>query len=311
MSSNLFQTPILMVVFNRPDTTRKVFEEIRAIKPEKLYIAADGPRSNRAGEEQLCRETRDIFNRIDWPCKITKLFRDTNLGCRKAVGSAISWFFEQEEEGIILEDDCLPHPSFFEYCRQLLQEYRNDSRIMMICGDNFLKNELTSEESYYFSRYCHIWGWASWKRAWQHYDIDLKGFPAFKEQRLIRNIFSDPLERNFWLNIFQNVYDKKIDTWDYQWSYALFTQNGLNIVPAHNLISNIGFGANATHTSGKMKEFAEMPVHEIKISKHPEHVIPNRAADSIIETRLFSGKKNVLKRLRLLFRKIIGRAPLI
>ena len=189
METNKFNTPILFLIFNRPDTTFKVFEEIRKIKPAKLYIAADGPRPNVIGEEEKCTASRNIIKQVDWDCDVKTLFREKNLGCKIAVSSAISWFFENVEEGIILEDDTFPTQSFFWFCQELLDFYRNDSRIMHISGNNFQLGKIRGEGSYYFSKYNHIWGWATWKRAWRFYDVSLNTFPIFVQRKVIKNIF--------------------------------------------------------------------------------------------------------------------------
>ena len=181
----MFQTPILFLIFNRPDTTKRVFESIRSIKPAKLYIAADGDRKDKVGEDLLCKDTRSIIDLIDWECEIKTLFRPENLGCKIAVSSAIDWFFENEEQGIILEDDCLPNESFYIYCETLLNYYAFNERIMHISGNNFQDGMMRGNGSYYFSNYNHIWGWASWKRAWKAYNVDL----SFLTETLIEKQF--------------------------------------------------------------------------------------------------------------------------
>ena len=246
----MFQTPILFLIFNRPDTTERVFESIRSIKPAKLYIAADGDRKDKIGEDLLCQETRNIIKLIDWECEIKTLFRSENLGCKIAVSSAIDWFFENEEQGIILEDDCLPNQSFYNYCETLLNYYVSDERIMHISGNNFQDGMIRGNGSYYFSNYNHIWGWATWKRAWNAYNVDLSFLTEPEINNLIEKKFETKKERLFWNNIFKSVIHDKIGTWDYQWTYAIWKNNGLSILPNKNMIANIGFNDNGTHTSG-------------------------------------------------------------
>jgi hypothetical protein len=278
-------TPILFVVFNRPETTIKVFDAIRQARPQQLFVAADGPRTERPGEAEKCAETRKIAIAVDWPCEVKTLFREHNLGCRKAVSSAVNWFFENVEEGIILEDDCLPHPDFFRFCNELLDYYRHDERVMHISGNNFQFGRKRGEASYYFSRYAHIWGWASWRRAWQYYDADLKSLDI----TVLKNTFSSGRMINRWMEILQKVKDRNpyFNTWDFQWSYKLFEHKGLAVTPNVNMISNIGFGSG-THTLKKDSVFAEMPVSSIeKELIHPSDKIPDEAADNIVFERMY------------------------
>jgi hypothetical protein len=275
MWSNLnetkLNTPILFLIFNRPDTTKKVFDQIRKAKPAELYVAADGPRKDEPGESALCNKTRAIIEEIDWDCDVHTLFRDKNLGCKKAISSGISWFFDNVDLGIILEDDCVPDGSFFEFCEELLNFYKNNNRIMMISGTNYIYDKIKVDESYFFSRYYSIWGWATWRRAWRLYDVDMTDWPEFKKSRKLDEMFQDRKIRKFYTNIFQEAYLNKVDTWDYQWVFACLSHQGLAIVPKHNLISNIGlFGV---HFSGKGR-FFNMPTTPMDISKqiHPKAV---------------------------------------
>ena len=242
-------TPILFLVFNRPDSTAKVFEEIRKARPKKLYIGADGPRVNKLGESEKCNLTRIlIIDGIDWICEVRTLFRDQNLGCRDAVSSAISWFFEHEEEGIILEDDTLPDPSFFQYCEELLAYYRNDPSIMSISGSNLLGTWHYNKSSY-FMAHGGIWGWATWRRAWRLYDINMKDWVKPETKNLIKNSIGTNEWYQYYYSMFDDSYNGKLNTWDIQWFYSILLQNGKAINPSVNLVQNIGFGtAGATHT---------------------------------------------------------------
>lgn len=281
----MLKTPILFLIFNRPDTTEKVFEKIKKQKPKYLYVAADGARHDKEGEAEKCIQTREIINKIDWDCELKTLFRDKNLGCKVAVSSAINWFFEHVEEGIILEDDCLPSDSFFSYCEELLEKYRYDSRIMHISGENPLDMAF-NDKSYYFSKISHIWGWATWRRAWQKYDPEFENFDIFIQNNLIKDVFSEKHVQDYWNKIFTRVKEGKINTWDYQWTYALFVNNGLSINPNKNLISNIGFGVEgATHTDSLAK-CANREIFEIDEVKHPVFTLPNKQAiDMILKER--------------------------
>ncbi|MFH1427813.1 MAG: nucleotide-diphospho-sugar transferase, partial [Patescibacteria group bacterium] len=200
-----FNTPILFLIFNRPETTQRVFDKIKIIKPRHLFVAADGPREGK-NESEKCQAVRDIIKQIDWDCKVNTLFRDKNLGCKLAVSSAIDWFFDNVEEGIILEDDCLPDPSFFKFCQELLVKYREDSNVMCISGDNFNPNLYNGSDSYFFSKVASIWGWASWRRAWKYYDIEMKSFLLFSKNNKVKKIFNSRLEQKAWLDVLLKNY---------------------------------------------------------------------------------------------------------
>lgn len=244
------KSAVLFVVFNRPDTTARVFETIRAAKPPRLYVAADGPRVGRDGEVVLCDQVRKLATQVDWPCNLYTLFQDNNLGCKIGVSTAINWFFENEEQGIVLEDDILPQPSFFEYCDEMLDRYKNDTRVSMVSGCNLLSKRLEVQHSYFFSRYVHIWGWATWRRAWRHYDVNMIQWPAFQACGSLTKLLDGDIPlANYWERIFNQVHAGKIDTWDYQWVFTCWMQGGLEILPARNLIENLGFGPDATHTT--------------------------------------------------------------
>ncbi len=258
-------TPVLFLIFNRPDTTKRVFEEIRKVKPKKLFVAGDGPRKNKEGEAELCAQTRAVIENIDWDCELKTLFREENLGCKDAVSQAIDWYFSQVEEGIILEDDCLPNASFFTFCEAMLEKYRDDERIMHISGNNPLNEE--PDDSYYFVKTPHVWGWATWRRAWAKYDVDMKSFPDFK----IENAIKEDYVQKYWLKTFKRVISGEINTWDYQWAYALFYNNALSIVPKKVLVSNLGFNENATHTTISEK-FGNRQRQELNQIIHPDKV---------------------------------------
>ncbi|MEY2885027.1 MAG: hypothetical protein RL490_2751 [Pseudomonadota bacterium] len=248
-------SPVLFLVFNRPDTTARVFESIRQAQPPRLYVAADGPRASRVGEAARCAQVRALATAVDWPCEIRTLFRDENLGCKCAVSGAIDWFFANEPEGIILEDDILPDPSFFRYCDELLARYRDDTTVSMISGCNLIGDRHGADSSYMLSHYMHIWGWASWRRAWTHYDVDMTGWadPAAKN-KLAALLGNRPRAIAYWTGIFDQMAAGAIDTWDYQWVFAAWMHDMVATIPAQSLIGNIGFGADATHTTGDMPD---------------------------------------------------------
>jgi len=281
------KSPVLFIIFNRPDTTKRVFDQIRKAKPPRLYVAADGARPNKPGEEDMCAVTRAIINDIDWACELKTLFRDENLGCKEAVSSAIDWFFANEEEGIILEDDCLPADSFFNFCDTLLEKYRYDTRVRHITGCNLQLGKKWGSGSYYFSNRTHVWGWAGWRRAWKDYDKDLKKYESADVAEKLKNIYQDPFVVSTLKTIFDEVKAGKIDTWDYQLDFANYFNNGLTIIPNENLISNIGFGAGATHTMDKTSIYANLPLGRIDEIIDPVYAIPEKEADMVVLTRDF------------------------
>lgn len=245
----MFEVPVLLTVFNRLEPLKKVLAAIRIIQPRYLYIAADGPRPERSGEQEQCARVRQyLLNHIDWPCELKTRFQEMNCGCGPHMSSAISWFFEEVESGIILEDDCVAHPGFFQFTETMLKRYENDMRVMHISGNCFCSADHHRQYGYYFIRYPLSWGWATWRRAWKFYDYDMKNFNAFKGAGEIRNIFpgSSGVQRR-WLQIFEATarHDRNFNTWDFQWLYANLTQHALCVSPCYNLVSNIGF--EATH----------------------------------------------------------------
>lgn len=274
-----FETPILFLIFNRPETTQRVFEMIREKKPQKLFIAADGPRKSTKQDKIKCAKTRKIVEAVDWDCELKLLFRDENLGCKIAVSSAIDWFFNHVDEGIVLEDDCLPNKTFFDFTSQLLNEYRFNEEVMHIGGVNFQFGKKWGSSSYYFSRFVHVWGWATWKRAWKKYDVNINSFPNFKRSGKMKQIFNSKYLQKYWLNLFEKLFKNQIDTWDGQWVFTIYNNNGVAIIPNENLVTNIGFGEDSTHTR-KINVFSEIPTREIKNIVHPIKIQVSEDADS-------------------------------
>jgi hypothetical protein len=276
-------SPILFLAFNRLDTTQRVFETIASVKPDRLYIACDGARKNRNEEENVKAVREWLMSNISWKCEVKTLFRENNLGCKLAVSGAITWFFEQEEMGIILEDDCLPSVSFFTYCDDLLNKYRDNPTIMSISGTNHLDNTLTYKESYHFSGNFNCWGWASWRRAWSKYDPDLQAWSAFrKSHKLSKLPHSSFLFVRYWTRIFDLLEKQVIDTWDYQMILTVWNNEGLCICPARNMISNIGFSVEGTHTldsshrnSNRKRETISFPL------VHPQEIRQNVELDKL------------------------------
>jgi len=277
MSIYLTSSPVLFLIFNRPDVTFLVFEQIRKTKPKKLYIAADGSRS--IEEEELCKKTRTIIENIDWECEVQTLFREVNFGCKVAVSSAIDWFFEHEEQGIILEDDCLPSLDFFRFCDEMLERYKLDSRIRFIGGSNFQFGNKRGDSSYYFSNLTHVWGWASWRRVWNDYDVNLNKYRKEDHYTAFLKVFNNEMLAQDWKNIIDRLYKNEINTWDYQLSITNLFNNGLSVIPNVNLISNIGFDKNATHTF-EDNGFSDITHQSLdEETKHPILILPDREAD--------------------------------
>jgi hypothetical protein len=281
-------TPVAFIIFNRPDTTARVFAEIARAKPPQLLVIADGARSDRPGEAELCAATRAIIEGVDWDCEVKTNFADRNMGCRQRVSSGLDWVFDTVEAAIILEDDCLPEPGFFRFCEELLEKYRDDERIGQISGDNFQFGHRHSADSYYFSRFNHIWGWATWRRAWKNYDVSMAAWPQARDRGWLREILDDKHQASYWGRLFQRVADGEIDTWDYQWVFACWRNNALTILPNVNLVSNIGFGPAATHTT-RDSQFANMETETMQFPlRHPDSVIRDTQADLATTGRMFN-----------------------
>ena len=285
-----FETSVLFLVFNRPDTTAKVFEKIRQVKPPKLYLACDGPRDKHQEDKEKVKKVREIATMIDWPCEVKTLFRETNLGCKKGVSSAINWFFEFEEQGIILEDDCVPSTEFFFFCENLLEYYSKDERVSAISGDNFQNNQWRGEGSYYFSKYPHCWGWATWKRSWKNFDYDLSFWPNWCNSDTWLSVIPEKIERKYWQRIFNQVFTKQIDSWAYPWTASIWYKGGLTVIPNVNLVSNIGFTENATHTRSKSSKSSNIPIGELGDLVHPKNVMIDMEADKFVFKNHFGGK---------------------
>lgn len=274
------QCPVGLVVFNRPETTERVWAQIETARPARLLVIADGPRRDRPGEGDRCAAARAITERIGWHCEVLRNYSDANLGCRRRVSSGLDWAFRQVEQAIILEDDCVPHPDFFPFCEELLERFQDDGRVMAICGNNHLPPRPGVNASYRFSRYVHVWGWATWRRAWKHYDVDMQRWPSARDTEWFKVLFGNRAVRRYWTRTLQATYEGRINTWDYQWTFACWLQNGLAVVPNVNLVANIGFGAEATHTSGQ-GSVAYLRTHALSFPlQHPGTVLPDLAADN-------------------------------
>ena len=289
MSKWQLKTPVCFIIFNRPDVTERVFQKIREAKPPKLLVVADGARTNKAGEEEKCLAARAIINQVDWKCEVLTNYSEINLGCRKRIYTGLNWVFDQVEEAIILEDDCLPHPTFFRFCEESLEKYRHNSRIMLVSGQNLQFGQKRRNYSYYFSRYNHCWGWATWKRAWQHYDDTMYLWPQVRDENWLFDILQDEQAFRYWSATFQAMYEG-YDTWDYPWLFACYINQSLSILPNINLVSNIGFGKEGTHATDSNSILANIPVEEMQFPlKHPPFIVRDTQADDFTERTFYSG----------------------
>lgn len=295
------KTPVLLLLFNRIDTTKQVFESIKRAKPPRLYIACDGAREEEEGEVDKVKGIRDyVLSNIDWDCEINTLFRKENLGCKVAVNSAIDWFFEHEEQGIILEDDCLPSQSFFWFCEDLLDYYKDDMRIFLISGFNKQNNWDDYKSSYFFSNLGGIWGWASWRNRWEHQNIDMPDLDDFNISGNFEKLLGNKVgkkRKNDILYIQKSINQ----AWDYQWGYARHKNNGLACVPLLSLIENIGFDERATHT--KKYKGIKVNMHDISFPiLHNHFFIPDRKYDELF---LLDKSRTYRNRIKRLIRRLI------
>lgn len=289
--------PIIFIIFKRPKETTLVWEQIKKTRPSKIFIVADGPRNSE--EKKLTDSARAVVETVDWPCEVLRNYSEVNLGCRKRVWSGLDWAFAQlpnENDGaIILEDDCLPDQSFFSFCAEMLQKYANNPQVLHIGGTCFQQDNpsfstsypqaIHSDNSYYFSHIAQIWGWATWKRAWKLYDGPMASWPVLKGTNELQKAFPDLLTYNYWSNHFQKVFEGGTDTWDIAWTYTVFKERGLAIMPKVNLVENIGAGDGATH---KASRFSNLPTSPLIFPlTHPREIIVNKNADLFTFKKVF------------------------
>lgn len=297
---NSMKAPVVLVIFRRPDSTRRVMSSIRQARPTKLLIIADGPRPDRVDEAKKCAAARAIVEQVDWDCEVLTNYSDVNMGCKKRLSTGLDWVFENVEEAIILEDDCLPHASFFNFCEELLNYYRDDQRVMHIAGNNFSLPGSILQESYYFSRLTYIWGWATWRRAWQYYDVDIKAFPQLAAQPGFIELLGSKSESQARISTWSKVYKGMIDTWDYQWQLACLSQGAFTVVPNKNLVSNIGFNADSTHTANPNSPMSNLKTEAMGFPLvHPSFVIRDVKADAKYLKRAYDSRlvRRVWKKL--------------
>jgi hypothetical protein len=306
MTTAALDVPVALILFRRADTLRAVFRAVAAARPRRLYLIADGPRPGRPEEETAVAAARAVAERVDWPCAVTRIYADGNMGLRARVESGLDALFAAEERAIVVEDDCVPDASFFPFCAELLERYAADPRVMAVSGDCFQPRP-PAPHSYYFSRYPHCWGWATWRRAWALYDGPMADWPALRDGPWLRELLGDRRAAAGWRATFDRVYAGEVDSWAYRWTYSCWRRGGLTALPAVNLVSNIGFGGAASNTGSTTSPFAALPARALAFPlRHPPTVAPDTRADGRTERTLFS--RGLWTRLGWRARRLLGRA---
>lgn len=294
----MFSVPIAFVIFNRPDHAAESFQRIREIRPSRLFIISDASRLGIRGESELVQQSRQVTEQIDWQCEVTRIYADENMGCGKRISSGVSTAMEHVDRLIVLEDDCIADPTFFSYCDELLKHYEDDERVMSITGNNFQNGALRGAGSYYFSKYPHCWGWATWRRAWSFFDLSASAWPDFRDSGLLRTHCHHPRELEYWTEIFNRVHEGRSQSWAFPWVLACWMNHGLTAIPQRNLVSNIGFGENSTHTR-KSNGQANIATESMNELIHPESVHRDFMADQYTDENVFSGtqRRDAFKRI--------------
>jgi len=307
MWSKDLHTPVAIIIFNRSDTTERVLAEIAKAKPQKLFVIADGPRDGNPEDAERCAAARAVIDRVDWQCEVIKNYSDVNLGCGNRPASGISWVFEHVEEAIILEDDCVPNQSFFRFCEELLERYRDDERIMHIAGNNFQFDHQRGPHSYFFSFHNISWGWATWRRAWSYFDLKVKQWQALKDTLWLLGILKDDRAVKHYREIFDIAYEGNVDFWDYQWSFACWAQHGLSVLPNTTLVTNIGCQEDATHTKSANYAIANLPKSAMVFPlQHPPYMVRDSKADQFwIEKLIVKPQPTLYSKLRRKLSKVI------
>lgn len=289
----MLETPIALIVFNRPDTTRRVFEAIRLARPQRLFVIADAPRPDRDEEAERCAEALRVATAVDWDCQLEVDIATRNLGCRQRVSTGLDRVFATVERAIVLEDDCVPSPSFFRFCEELLERYADDLRVMAVSGDNYQFGADSGPDSYYFSRFNHVWGWATWRRAWALNDAQMRAWPSARAQQFLARTIERRSVAWYFARHFERVWRGDLDSWAFAWTFACWWHGGLTALPGKNLVRNIGFGAGATHTLARHPaETLEAAELEFPL-RHPVGVVRNAEADRRTEDQVFLWRRPV------------------
>lgn len=298
----MLQTPVVIIIYKRIDNLEEICSTLRKVKPKNILIISDGAKIK--SDIHLINEVRSkLESLIDWKCNIHKNYAATNLGLKERFSSGISWVFSIVDRAIFIEDDCIPDPTFFRFCDELLEKYKDDKRIMTISGNNFQYGKNPITESYYFSRYPHIWGWATWKRALKHYDPDLNDWPTRRKTNWLHDVTHNFVSSKYWQYIFDKVYEGKINTWDYQLTYACFANNGLNIIPSHNLVTNVGYDNSATNTKVRSRAMGQLSTPIDFPLVHPRGIEANQPADATTDRHVFLSPIGVVS---LVVKSILG-----
>lgn len=293
------RTPVALLIFNRPEITKRLVEEVIRARPPQVLVFADGPRPNHPEDAELIAAAKRAIAEAPWECEVLTNYSETNLGTKYRPATGLDWVFHNVEKAIFFEDDVLPHPSFFRFCDELLEKYEDDERVMMISGNNFMGERRLTTDSYLFSHYAGIWGWATWRRAWRHYDVELSEWPALIGTPFLHYIFANDEEGSFWSQCFDRIVSGETQTWDHQWQFAVWRQFGLSIMPAVNLCTNVGFGPTAQHYKELNPKLAAVPVHEMQFPlRHPTKIVRNREADEFVFRELLSGGVSKKRRSR-------------
>ena len=296
----MLNTPVVLFLFNRPECVRQVFESIRAQQPRKLYLIADGARPNVETDPDLVEAARRVVENVDWKCELSCDFSSRNLGLKKRISSGLNLVFKQESRAIILEDDCVPHPDFFYFCEFMLEAFAEKKEVSVVSGSNFQRGVTRGDSAYYFSKYNHCWGWATWADRWQLFDAELPFLETLLSSDYWVELHPDQTEREYWAEIFARCKRGEINSWAYPWTASVWNARGCTVTPQTNLVSNVGFDDSATHTKGFNRKISALPTSEIgEISLSPEMVV-NVEADRHVYLNKFGGRNRVfpLKYLR-------------
>jgi hypothetical protein len=300
------ESAVAMIIFNRPEHTRQVFARVAQARPQRLFVIADGPRSDHPQDQAKCEQARSVVERVDWKCEVLRNYADENLGCGVRPASGIDWVFEHTDRCIILEDDCVPDISFFRYCEELLERYLDDERVMTISGRNNLPSS-ESPYSYHFTWFPNCWGWATWRRAWRLYDFNIPVWKELRARHWLSALLRDERAVRYWSGLFDRAAGagSQLDYWDHQWTFTCWSQHGLSIAPNVNLVQNVGFGEDATHTRRDTDYRARIDARAMAFPlAHPPYVLRDDEADAQRIQRLFPRKKppaGIMRRLQHLF----------
>lgn len=304
MDQRMLNTPVVLIIFRRPDLTARVVEALARVRPRTLLVVADGPRPGRPDDIDACQSARAVIDTVDWPCDIVRQYSSVNLGCGHRPASGITWALEQVDRAIILEDDCVPHPTFFRFCEEMLDRYADDERVMHVAGSNLARAPLDTPYSYLFSLHNIGWGWATWRRAWRYFDPTVRMWEELRQTSWLPGLVRDPRGVRHWTEQFDRAYERRGDVsyWDYQWTFACWANSGLSIVPRTNLVSNVGCGPDGTHTLWDADPAGNVPVAEMAFPlTHPPRVLAARAWDEALVTgliipRLSAPRPSLLRR---------------